>query len=269
MTERQIQALEALLGGLGRVRIAVSGGVDSLTLAILAGRTPGCRAAVYHALSPAVPPAASVRVREIAGAEGWELHLVNAGEFGDEAYLSNPYRRCYHCKHHLYAALAGEGEEAGAILSGTNSNDMEDFRPGLEAAERFAVRHPFVECGVDKAGIRRICRRLGYPELAGLPAAPCLSSRVETGIRIRPAVLEFVDRVESRLREMLQPEVVRCRVQHDAIEVQLDAGSLSTLTPADAVDWGGRIRALGEPLGLPTEVRFEPYRMGSAFVRIT
>ena len=56
MTERQIQALERLLGGLGRVRIAVSGGVDSMTLAILAGRTAGSRPVIYHALSPAVPP---------------------------------------------------------------------------------------------------------------------------------------------------------------------------------------------------------------------
>jgi uncharacterized protein len=267
LTERKIQALEELLTGLGRVKIAISGGVDSMTLGILAGRALSSRPAIYHALSPAVPPAATARVQESARAEGWDLHLVNAGEFGDEAYLSNPYRRCFHCKHNLYAALAGEG--TGTILSGTNTDDMDDFRPGLQAAAQFAVRHPFVECGVDKAGIRRICRRLGYPKLAELPAAPCLSSRVETGIRIQPAVLGFIDRVESSVRDALRPAVVRCRVRRDVIAVQLDPGSLTALTSADTGDWAGRIGALAEPLGLPTNVCFEPYRMGSAFVQIT
>ncbi len=267
MTKQSIHALEELLTGLGRVKIAVSGGIDSMTLGLLAGRALGSRAAMYHALSPAVPPAATARVRETAGVEGWDLHLVSAGEFGDEAYLRNPYRRCFHCKHNLYTALAGEGR--GTILSGTNMDDMDDFRPGLQAADEFAVRHPFVECAVDKAGIRRICRRLGYPELAELPAAPCLSSRVETGIRIQPEVLGFVDRVESSVRGALRPGIVRCRVRRDAIVVQLDPGSLTALTPTEIGDWAGHIRALAEPLGLPTEVCFEPYRMGSAFVQIT
>jgi uncharacterized protein len=220
-----------------------------------------------HALSPAVPPAATARVTETARTEGWDLRLVNAGEFGDEAYLSNPYRRCFHCKSNLYAALAAEG--SGIIVSGTNTDDMHDFRPGLRAAELFAVRHPYVESGVDKAAIRRICRRLGFADMAELPAAPCLSSRVETGIRIQPPVLGFIDRVESHLRDALRPTVVRCRVQREAIAIQLDPRCLMTLTAEDTDDWSSHIRALAKPLGLPSVVRFESYRMGSAFVKIT
>jgi len=271
MSERQIQALETLLTEIyrvgGQVKVAVSGGVDSMTLGILAGRTLGREALICHALSPAVPAAAGERVRETAAAEGWELRLLDAGEFNDEAYLSNPYRRCFHCKGHLYAALAADGP--GTLLSGTNSDDLEDFRPGLQAAEQYAVRHPFVECGIDKPAVRRICRRLGYPELAELPAAPCLSSRVQTGIRIRPQVLGFVDRVESGLRDDLRPAVVRCRVGSDAIAVQLDPQSLAALGTVGSDLWAERIRALAQPLGLPAEVRFEPYRMGSAFVPTT
>lgn len=263
-TARQIRELNGLLDGLAPVKIAVSGGVDSMTLAIAAGRRLGPRALMFHALSSAVPLAATARVKETARAERWELRLVNAGEFRDEDYLRNPYRRCFHCKKNLYATLAAG--RSGTILSGTNLDDMGDFRPGLRAAENFAVRHPFVECGIDKAGIRLICRALGYGELADLPASPCLSSRVETGLRIEPRVLDFIDSVESGLRDFLRPGAVRCRVRRQEIAVQLDAESLTALSSRSREDWAGRIRALAQPLGLPVNVRFEPYRMGSAFV---
>lgn len=263
-TKAQVAALQRLLRELGTVRVAVSGGVDSLTLGILAGRTQPEKTRVFHAVSPAVPPAATARVKAVSAGEGWQLSIVDAGEFVDEDYRSNPYVRCFHCKKNLYAALSVH--EPGVTVSGTNLDDLKDFRPGLQAAERFAVRHPFAECGVDKASIRRICRLLGYEELSNLPASPCLSSRVQTGLRIDPGILFFIDRVESRLRDDLRPEVVRCRIRSEGVAVQLDPGSLDALTEQEIERWKSNIGDMAVQAGLPAEVRFENYRMGSAFV---
>ncbi len=261
-----IDALQQLLSELGPVAVAVSGGVDSLTLGIVAARVLGPQAVIWHAMSPAVPPIASERVQRMADTEGWNLQQIQAGEFEDEDYLANPYRRCFHCKSHLYASLASRS--SGTILSGTNSDDLGDFRPGLEAAKQHGVRHPYVDCGIHKADIRRIAHHLGYAEVAALPASPCLSSRVETGLRIQAPVLGFVDRVENLLSDALQPDVVRCRIGSDAIAVQLDPISLGALAEERVQHWRGRIRDLALPLGLPAEIRFEPYRMGSAFVDV-
>ncbi|MBM3518053.1 MAG: adenine nucleotide alpha hydrolase, partial [Alphaproteobacteria bacterium] len=74
------EALAAVLEALPRVALAVSGGVDSMTLAHFAQRRlgPG-RTAVYHAVSPAVPPEATARVHEHARRFGWDVHIVDAG----------------------------------------------------------------------------------------------------------------------------------------------------------------------------------------------
>jgi uncharacterized protein len=260
----RLAALEALLRALAPVRLAVSGGVDSMTLALIAGRALGAKATVAHAVSPAVPPEATERVLAVGRREGWTVDRVDAGEFEDEAYLGNPYDRCFHCKTHLYRAIARRGP--GTLLSGTNTDDLGDYRPGLVAAREHGVRHPFVETGIDKAAVRVLCRRLGYPELAVLPAAPCLSSRVETGVRIEPRLLALVHRVERDLTDAFDPPVVRCRVRRDAVAVEVDPTTLEALSNGDGGRWAARIAALAREHGAPQRILFEPYRRGSAFV---
>ena len=90
------------------VAIAVSGGVDSLTLAALASRVlPVGACFIFHAVSPAVPAEATERVCALAKQEGWRLTIFDAGEFGNENYRSNPFNRCFHCKHSFTKAFAG------------------------------------------------------------------------------------------------------------------------------------------------------------------
>ena len=96
MTESDIPALQALqevLREIEHAAIAVSGGVDSMTLATVAGRMPGNNIEIFHALSPAVPVDASARVRRHAERESWRLNEINAGEFDDPKYRDNPVNR--------------------------------------------------------------------------------------------------------------------------------------------------------------------------------
>lgn len=58
--------LTGVLQAYPALAIAVSGGVDSLTLATVAQKVMAVPPLVVHAVSPAVPPAATERVRRHA-----------------------------------------------------------------------------------------------------------------------------------------------------------------------------------------------------------
>ena len=60
--------------------VAVSGGVDSMTLAAVAHRARGGDVTMIHAISPAVPEAATARVRRHAERHGWATIWLDAGE---------------------------------------------------------------------------------------------------------------------------------------------------------------------------------------------
>lgn len=260
-----IARLTAVLHECAPCVVAVSGGVDSLTLATLAHRTLGHAAHMAHAVSPAVPPAATARVRALAKREGWRLSVLGAGEFEDARYLENPANRCYYCKTDLYASLAAA--VSGQIVSGTNLDDLDDYRPGLDAAKEHGVRHPFVEAQITKAGLREIARTLGLGELAELPAAPCLASRIETGLPIVGATLAFVDAVESVLRERLAAETVRCRLRRVGVVIELDRPAYARLDGARRTALQAEVSDLARLHRVEGEIAFARYQRGSAFLR--
>jgi pyridinium-3,5-biscarboxylic acid mononucleotide sulfurtransferase len=255
--------LQHVLDGIGRVAVAVSGGVDSMTLAVVAHRRLVAGASMLHAISPAVPPEATARVRAYAERERWHLEVFDAGEFDDPDYLKNPANRCYFCKTNLYGAMAAR--TTATLASGTNLDDLSDYRPGLQAAAEHGVRHPFVEAGMSKAAVRALARAMGLHDLAELPAAPCLSSRLETGIEVTPERLSLVHAVERLVSEALKPATVRCRLFHNGIAVQLDPASLEVIERPSGAALRRAIADLLALRGQQARLRFEPYRMGSAF----
>ena len=266
----KLDTLSRFLAEKGPFAVAVSGGVDSMTLAVVAHRA-NPETEIFHAISPAVPSQATERVQHYAQKEGWNLKVVEAGEIEDPQYVANPANRCYYCKTHLYDALSRDTELT--VASGTNTDDLGDYRPGLIAAEEHNVVHPYVEADISKDKLREIARELELADLQDLPAAPCLSSRVTTGIAIDADMLPVINEVEQALWEMLQLHLplkgVRCRIQPEGISVQIDTSRL--LDPLDAYNTETRdiVEKIFSAHGFDQYLKaisIEPYKRGSAFL---
>jgi pyridinium-3,5-biscarboxylic acid mononucleotide sulfurtransferase len=245
------------------VAIAVSGGIDSIALATAARRWAVSE--MFHAVSPAVPPEATARVNRLANDQGWRLTIFDAGEFADLDYRANPVNRCFHCKTSLYGSIRQQTDLL--IISGTNVDDLGEFRPGLEAAKTFGVRHPYVEIGINKTGVRALARCLGLGSIAELPAAPCLASRIETGIRIEPAALRVIHSAEQLVSKLHSAHSVRCRLRAHSIVIELDQSALNQLLPEKAAKLCEYVAALFAEIEIDLPVSFAAYRSGSAFLR--
>lgn len=260
----KISLLEAYLRAAGRCTVAVSGGIDSILLSWIASRCLGHNALIVHATSPAVSRKDGCRVREYAARWQWNYREVVADQIGRENYQSNPLNRCYYCKSGLYCQLGQFNH--GRIMSGTNMDDLGDFRPGLIAAQEQGVCHPYVECQIDKATIRRIAAHFQLTDLQDLPASPCLSSRIETGIRINPAQLSLIDRAEEYLRQHFPNQTVRLRIRKDRLVIELGDRALAELNTKERARHIARVELMARASGVDAPVYFASYAQGSAFI---
>lgn len=215
--------------GSGSAIVAFSGGVDSAAVLACAARALSATSVTaVTALSPSYPAGELEQARRVAWSLGTQHRTVETGEVQKEHYARNGAMRCFHCKTELYSTLrrlASSEYPDAVILAGANADDVSDFRPGLQAAVRHAVRNPLLEEGLGKPLIRAIARQLGLV-VADKPALACLASRVAYGIRVTPELLERIDRAEQAIRALGFPSV-RMRHFGELAKIELPAPDIA------------------------------------------
>jgi uncharacterized protein len=87
------------------------------------------------------------------------------------------------------------------VVDGSNTDDLDDFRPGMRAARKLGVRSPLQDVGLSKSEIRTLSSRHGL-RTWDKPAVACLSSRFEYGDPITIEKLRQVAAAESALRQL-------------------------------------------------------------------
>jgi uncharacterized protein len=199
----QLEALQDLIAGMGSVLVCYSGGIDSALVLAIAHRALGDKAIGMTAVSPSLASFEREGAVRVAKELGARHELVDSSEIEDENYARNDDRRCFYCKSELYRIAEVKRREWGVaeVLNGTNTDDLGDYRPGLEAAKDAGARSPLVECKIGKSDVRRLALLLGMP-IWDKPASACLSSRLPYGTRVTRERLDQIGRLEDALHGM-------------------------------------------------------------------
>ena len=215
--------LRAGLAELDRVVVAFSGGADSAFLAWVANDVlgPG-RATAVTAVSASLAGRERDDCRALAAEWGLTWREVETAEMANAAYRANDTDRCFWCKDALMDAVEPLLGLGGTVALGVNVDDLDDHRPGQEAARRRGAVFPLVEAGFTKDDVRRASRELGL-RTWDKPAAPCLASRLPYGVPVSLGRLRSVEQAESALHALGFGELrVRHHDQLARIEVPVD-----------------------------------------------
>jgi uncharacterized protein len=215
--------------------IAYSGGVDSALLAYAAHRVLGERMVAVLADSASLSRREYRNALGFAQRHGIPLQIIRTRELEDPNYQANQADRCYHCKKDLFARIEAlrkqlQGSmdiESWPISYGVNTDDLGDYRPGIQAAQEASIQAPYLELGFSKQTIRDVCAYYNL-EIADKPAMPCMASRIAYGEKVTPEKLNQVEQAEDFLYD-LGLRVLRVRHHGDTARIEVPIADFETI----------------------------------------
>jgi uncharacterized protein len=209
--------------GKGGVVVALSGGVDSSTLAAVCHDVLGKRAIAVTAKSPTYPPEEMDEAKRIAKEIGIEHYIVETYEMADENFIRNPENRCYYCKKELLNRLHDVARGLGfmVVFEGTNLSDLGGHRPGFKAIEETDnAFSPWVENEFSKEEIRTLAKKMGL-SFYDKPSLPCLASRIPFGEQISEDRLNRIRRAEQLIKKIVGVRQVRVRDHNGLARIEV------------------------------------------------
>ena len=240
------ERLRELFRTLRSVIVAYSGGVDSSYVAYVANAELGARAVCITGQSASLPSYQNDEIDRVVKNFGFNHEIISTDELDHPEYRANNGNRCYFCKDELYGKLESVARSRGIehIVDGSTIDDLDDYRPGRQAAKQHAVRSPLIEVGLNKNEVRELSRRATLPTW-DKPASPCLSSRIAYGTTVTIERLQKVDRGEEILREFGFREF-RVRHHDTLVRLEISTAEMDRVLQKDVVDQlAARFRELG------------------------
>ena len=259
--ETKQDKLFSILGGLGSVLVAYSGGTDSAYLAWAAHRVLGANAIAITADSASIPESHKRDAEDFVRRFGIAHEYIETREFENPDYIKNDQNRCFHCKDELFTRLDEVGRVRGIshIIYGVNQDDLGDYRPGQNAAKIHQVKAPLVEAGLTKAEIRELSRMAGLPTW-DRPAAACLSSRIPYGTPVTIQTIKTVEKGEEEIKA-LGFRQFRVRFHDELVRIEIAKDELPrALAPEMAAAFTQIFKQLGFKY---VTLDLEGYRQGS------
>lgn len=220
--------LERVIEGFGRALILYSGGLDSSVVLATCVKVLGVDNVIaFLGMSPSVPEWDLRDAKKLVRKLGVRFIMAETNQMNNPAYVSNPPERCYFCKVEILkvALKLKEAFKLNAIVSGTNADDLNDWRPGLKAEEEVRVLRPLADAGLGKEEVKSLALKLG---IKPKPPSPCLASRIPYGNPITVEKMKVVEEAEKILRR-LGIKTVRVRHHGDIARIEVKPEDFGTV----------------------------------------
>ena len=224
MLEKKLNDLKYMLKSMESVLIAFSGGVDSTFLSKVAFDVLKDKALAVTATAATYPQAEFEEAKKLAQEIEIKHEIIISEELDIPEFSKNSTNRCYYCKGELFSKLREMADQRGFkhVADGSNFDDLNDYRPGMQAANELGVKSPLKEAKLTKVDIRELSKRMNLPTW-NKPSFACLASRFPYGSGITKEKLTTVDKAEQFLRGL---GIRQLRVRHHGqiarIEVSKD-----------------------------------------------
>ena len=225
--QNTLKQLRRHIEKMGSLAVAYSGGVDSTFLLKVAHDVLQDSSIAVTARSSTYPEREFKEAVEFTRSAGIKHIVIQSEELEIEGFINNPPNRCYLCKYELFSKIK---EAAGEyhiqyIAEGSNIDDLDDYRPGMQAIKELGIISPLKDAGLGKDAIRKLSKKMGLPTWDKQSFA-CLASRFPYGEKITQEKLAMVDRAEQYLIDLGFKQV---RVRHHGDTARIEVAGTERL----------------------------------------
>ena len=229
-TQFKQNQLHQYLRKLGSVAIAFSSGVDSTFLLKTAHALLDDKTLAVTIHSCLFPQREFDEAVQFTRNKGIEHVVVDVDELSIPGFAQNPANRCYLCKTEIFSRIRRIAEERNIphVAEGSNADDSNDYRPGLQAIAELGILSPLQEVGLTKQEIRQLSSELGLPTWNKQSFA-CLASRFPYGEEITKGRLSMIDAAEQYLLDAGFRQV-RVRFHGNLARIETDEAGLQLLS---------------------------------------
>ena len=208
----QLTSLKSWFKNKGPVIVALSGGVDSALVAYAAFQELNNSAIAITADYKTLAKEELNSAKQISSEIGIKHIIITYDELSKENFVQNDNQRCFHCRNELAKNLIefANDNSIKTIVDGTNLDDLNDYRPGINALTKNGIQSPLVETKFTKDDVRKEAKKAGL-SVYDRPSNSCLASRIPWGQRITAERLTRIEVGESIIKKIVGIQHVRVR----------------------------------------------------------
>ena len=232
--------------GKQKVIIALSGGVDSALVAYAAFQKLKDSAVAVTADYKTLSEEELETSKQICSEIGIRQIFLNYNELENEKFTQNDSNRCFHCRTELGSHLINLAKEydANVIVDGTNIDDLNEYRPGIDALKKYGIQSPLIETNFSKVDVRSAAK---YANLSvyDKPSNSCLASRIPWGQRVTAERLTRIEMGETIVKQITRLNHVRVRDIDGCAKIEVNKQKIHVISKENLIQLHQKLKMIG------------------------